>query len=392
MELRRRLKDALVVHRGAIFAHRVRGVKVAGAFVPDIVPTSADVDHAERLLVAYNLATADAPAMKSEDLWTSIARQQRSFFEVLKSGDSQQLAAYLCNMSRHDATQGTVQGAAEYRHLRHSAGYRRFVARMAKDKLVSLAEAVGALPCENPEQGVWGHNFQLTSEDLVSRVSAVFGLDVTPPPIDGGLFKISAGSRHDAARFGERDCNAIYTSWALVNLLDKGAGDAAVCEIGGGSGRVAYWARRFGIDDYTIYDLPQVNAVQGFYLMKAMGGEAVRLYGESHAQGRGGICVLPYFACTDVTRRRYDLVLNQDSFPEINTDVVREYLAWIKKVSRAFLSINHESRPNAVGGALQNNVSELVRESGGYCLRSRQLYWLRKGYVMELYQLADGGE
>lgn len=109
---------------------------------------------------------ANAPAAKPEDLWTSIATQQPSFFEVLKSGDSQRLATYLCNMSRHDATQGTVQGAAEYRHLKHSAGYRQFAARMAKDKLVSLAEAVGALPCENPEQAVWGRSFRLGSEDL----------------------------------------------------------------------------------------------------------------------------------------------------------------------------------------------------------------------------------
>jgi len=292
MELRRRLKDALLVHRSAIFAHHVRGVKVAADFVPDIVPTGSDVDHADRLLAAYNLAMANAPATKPEDLWTSIARQQRSFFEVLTSGDPQRLATYLCNMSRHDATQGTVQGSAEYRHLRHSAGYRRFVARMAKDKLVSLAEAVGAVPCENPEQGVWGHNFQMRTEDLVSRVSAALGMDITPPAIDGGLFKISTGPEQGAGRFGERDCNAIYTAWALTQLLEERASGAAVCEIGGGSGRVAYWARRFGIDDYTIYDLPQVNAVQGFYLMKALGGEAVRLYGESHAQGQGGICGL----------------------------------------------------------------------------------------------------
>lgn len=218
------------------------------------------------------------------------------------------------------------------------------------------------------------------------------GLDIAPPPIDGGLFKISAGSGQDAARFGERDCNGIYTGWTLVQLLGRRASGAALCEIGGGSGRVAYWAKRFGIDDYTIYDLPQVNAVQGFYLMKALGGEGVRLYGESGAQSQGGFRVLPYFATRDVNCRRYDLVLNQDSFPEINTEVVREYLAWIKKVSHAFLSINHESRPNAVGGSLQNNVSELVRESGGYRLQSRQLYWLRKGYVMELYQVSEGGE
>jgi len=37
----------------------------------------------------------------------------------------------------------------------------------------------------------------------------------------------------------------------------------------------------------------------------------------------------------------------------------------------------------------QNNVSDLISESGGFRLRSRQLYWLRKGYVMELYEVLE---
>ena len=358
----------------------MKGVKVAAEFVPDLVPTEADVSHAERILAAYDLALTKSPASRPDDIWTEIATQQRSFFDVLQSGDNRRLAAYLCNMSRHDATQGTVQGAAEYQRLRRSGQYRQFVARMIRDKLLSLAEAVGVVACENPEQGPWGRSVLLEPAELVPRVSSVVGTDITPPMIDGGLFKIRAGS----ACFHERDCNAIYTAWVTTQWLrDDGS---ALCEIGGGSGRVAYWAVRFGVEDYTIYDLPHVNVVQGFYLMKALGGEAVSLYGETARPG--DITILPDFACSE-DGRRYDLVLNQDSFPEVNADIVRGYLGWTRKVARFFLSINHESKPDAGSGAVQNNVNDLISQSGGFRLQCRQLYWLRKGYVMELYEVLE---
>jgi len=59
------------------------------------------------------------------------------------------LARYLCNMSRQDATIGTVQGDQEFKKISRDSNYRQFIALMTKDKLVSLAEAVGAIPCEN---------------------------------------------------------------------------------------------------------------------------------------------------------------------------------------------------------------------------------------------------
>lgn len=385
----KKAKHMIFYRHSAILAHPIAGGKILAGFVPDLSPTETDVGYAKRLLTAYELVQAHDSVVRPNDIWTAIAkRQQQSFFDVLTAGDPQQLAAYLCNMSRSDATHGTVQGAVEYRRLKRSAYYRRFIARMAKDKLVSLAEAVGAIPCENPEQGSWGHTFSLEPLELVERIKKKLGVDITPPPIDGGLFKINCGVNTDAPRFGERDCNAIYTGWTLGKLLAENASSAAVCEIGGGSGRVAYWATRFGIRNYTIYDLPHINVVQGFYLMKALGGKTVRLYGEDGADDIEGIRVLPYFTCEKVKKRCYDLVLNQDSFPEIHANIVRDYLAWMKHSARTFLSINHESEPNSVDGALQNNVSDLVRECESYSLLSRQLYWLRKGYVMELYRIS----
>jgi hypothetical protein len=408
MNVLARFSRALPPGHGAVFAHPMKGVRVAGEFVPDLVPTEADLGYVERILAAYDLALSKAPASRPEDIWTAIGTRQRSFFDVLESGDHQRLAGYLCNMSRHDATQGTSQGAQEYQRLRRSGQYRRFVARMTKDKLLSLAEAVGAVACENPEQGEWGQSVLLDPGELALRVSSIVGADIAPPMIDGGLFKISAGSDW----FGERDCNAIYTGWIMTRQL--GPHGSAVCEIGAGAGRVAYWAVRFGVEDYTIYDLPHVNVLQAFYLMKALGRDAVRLYGEADLPGV--VSILPDFACEE-DRRHYDLVLNQDSFPEIDADVVRAYLRWTTRVTRWLLSINQESRPPSsstrgtrewtrkVARSLvsrnqherpdlgddgrQNNVSDLIRESGGFGLRSRQLYWLRKGYVMELYEVLE---
>jgi hypothetical protein len=117
--------------------------------------------------------------------------------------------------------------------------------------------------------------------------------------------------------------------------------------------------------------------------------DAVRLYSEAGPANPRRVEVLPYFACKDVKTRRYDLVLNQDSFPEIHADVVRDYLAWMKGSARAFCSINHESRPNSGHPSPLNDVSELVRDAGGFERQSRALYWLRKGYVIELYRIVE---
>lgn len=381
-------KDILRGRRDAVYCHPMDGIRVQADFIPDIEPDSFDVSCCERLLRAYSRAVEDRVLHsnpKNVDIWTTIAVHQRNFFEVLESKDPARLAAYLCNMSRHDATHGTVQGEVEYRHLKRSARYRNYIARMAKDKLISLAEAVDAIPCENPEQGTWGLNSKLNELILVRKIEESIGISIAPPPIDGGLFKIGS----DPYRFGERDCNAIYTAWLIRELLPIG-GRRSVCEIGGGVGRVAYWAARLGLNQYTLLDLPHINVLQGFYLLKTLPGANICLYGESDShdvQAGISIRVLPGYTCRDFRHKSFDLVLNQDSFPEIHADVVLEYLQWMKLSTVLFLSINHESQPNAVNGTLQNNVSDLIARVGDFSRQFRHPYWLRRGYVTELYRI-----
>jgi hypothetical protein len=315
-------------------------------------------------LLAYHKANKDYSSPEN-DLWTINTKDQAKFCSLLKSNNPKEVAQYLCNMNKEDATIGTVQGNYEYERLRISSRYRKFIAVMAKDKLVSLAEALGVLPIENPEQGSYGKNIHEDGEILYKKICKKIGFDIAPPDIDGGLLKLKVGS----SLFNERDCNAIYTGYTIKDAKK-------VCEIGGGSGRVCLWGSKFGISEYTILDLPHINVIQGFYLLKSM-GESVSLYGEPVKQIR----ILP---CHHLPEERFDLVLNQDSFPEIGENTVINYLHWIQKHADAFLSINHESKPPYSGGN-HINVNELIEKVGGFKQLYRNLYWIRKGYTVEKY-------
>ena len=354
--------------RERLFLHVGRNQPIQARIVPDIAPTEEDVANCERLLAAYQKATAARPAVAGDDIWTHIRSLQADYFEILDATDARRLAAYLCNMGRQTATHGTIQGAAEYRRLRRSSTYRRFIAQLIKERLVCLAEATGAIPIENPEQGEWGRNFSIPADALAERITEILGVDITPPPIDGGLFKIVAGDR----LLGERDCSSIYTAW----LLSRDARGQSIAEIGGGGARLAYWSRRFGAKSYSIYDLPHINILQGFYLLKA--GLQVSLYGEEES----AIRIRPDF---DFPSARHDVVLNQDSFPEIHPDIVRDYLRNIRKCADRFISINHESEPVSLGTFTQRSVPSLIKEVGGFVRQSRDLFWLRPGYCYEVY-------
>jgi hypothetical protein len=370
-----------------ILSHAIagRGMAVPYVIVPNRAATPRDVEIAGRLLRAYRLARecfGPDMAAKESDLWSYIAQSQGQFFAVLDRGDPERLAAYLCNMCRHDATTGIIQGDLEHRRIIADVRYRRFLATMTKDKLLLLAEAVGAIAPENPEQGPWGQAMHLDLDTIAAEIERAVGIDFIPPDIDGGLLKI----RSARALFNERDVSGLYTAWHLRTLL---APQGTVCEIGGGTGRVAYWSWRLGPRSYTILDLPHVNVVQGYYVLRTLPEALITLFGETLERGDATqIRILPAFALEECGAGAFDLVLNQDSFPEIGRQSVLRYLELIKVVSRRhFLSINHESRPESPEGGRQLSVPELVQECGGYRRISRTPFWLRKGYVMELYEV-----
>ena len=359
----------------------LRALDEPATVVADFVATDADMTITERLLRAYGRAMTDRPRANAEvaDVWTKIAGVQGGLLGLLQSGDVKALANYLCNMSRMDATIGTVQGDDEYAQILAHKRNRDFRSALTKDKLVSFAEAVGVSRCETPEQGGWGDAIHASADELIAGLEARIGVSLTPPAIDGGLFKLVTAH----GLFHERDLYAQFTAWSLRELIGAGG---QVIEIGGGVGRSAYWGHRLGLGRYTIVDLPHIGVLQGFYLLKSLGPDQVRLHGESGDDAP--LHLVPDFAIAGLAPASCDLVLNQDSLPEINLEAAQRYMDWIKQVSRAwFYSVNQEAKAPYSAQGRQLSVAELAAASGGYRRISRTPYWLRKGYVTEIYDI-----
>ena len=320
------------------------------------------------------------------DVWTAFRARQQGFMSVLESGHAEALAAYLCAMDRMDATHGITAGHVMYRELRQSGFARAKMARLIQDKLLALAEAVGAVPLENPEQGSWGDNEALDAGRVVEAIENCLSIAFQPPVIAGGALALRIGER----RILERDVMSLYAAWRARQILGNKSG-SRIAEIGAGVGRAAYWYCRLDAQaEYWIFDLPHVNVLQAFYLAKANPRYPLRLFGEPDPipHGARAVHVLPHFEIENTRAVPFDLVLNQDSFPEINEAAVTRYLEWMRATkSRYFFSINHESRPETPDGGRQLRVADMVRKVGGFKLVSRHPFPLRRGYAEELYEV-----
>lgn len=338
--------------------------------------------QARRLLDAYKLASSKEPkallAREKEDLWTNLVRRELGeLLDILAADDASRLASYLLRFGEQYtwfggltfALDGYIGSASESRS-----------ALIYLEKLVCLAEAVGALPIEHPEHGRWGENIYMDVDKVISGIEQELGVSISPP--EGAVFVV--GIRTDHGVFHYRHLNAIYTAHILSTLVPR---TAAVAEYGGGLGAVAFYARRMGINDYTLFDLPITNIFAGHFLINALGSNAVTLFGETPRNDT--VKVMPFWTCRDVAADAFDLSLNQDSFPEIDAGLVGLFLKEIRRTTSAlFLSINHEAQSDMTETEKQLNLSAMLKGDVGYRRLSRKKYWLREGYAEELYRVS----
>ncbi|MGE0802479.1 MAG: class I SAM-dependent methyltransferase [Lautropia sp.] len=351
--------------------------------------TPAKVEHCERLIRAYRASIAQAgnplKTITDADLWTGITAGH--FAELLKlvaAGDADGMSRYL-NAFGSDYVWfgGVTTGIDGYNHWDRDE---QAIAYSYFDKLVCLAEAIGALPAENPEQGAggnWGRNIALAPDAVADAVRRRVGVDLMPPP---GTIPV-AGLRLAGGLLHYRHINSLYVATRVRDLTEPGD---AVCEFGGGLGLVAYFLYRMGRPDTTLYDIPITNLLSGFFLLSALGGDAVTLEGEPPRAGT--IRIRANWNCSEAADGAFRLALNVDSFPEINRRIFDEYVAQIRRtVTGRFLSINHEVEHPISGGARHLNVSALLAAEPGWRRVYRAPYWLRRGYVEELYALGGAG-
>jgi hypothetical protein len=242
------------------------------------------------------------------------------------------------------------------------------------DSLICLAEALGARPIENTERYTWRAR-RTRVDEVIDRIEEAFKFPIllpNPYPAEYGLVC-------KRGIMSYRVPQALYQAWRMSRILE-GIPNPRVLEIGGGLGRTAFYARQFGLADYTIIDIPISSLAQGYFLGRALGEGAVRLYGEPEgedAQGRVKLLApRSFFEATD----RYDLILNADSLTEIGSAAARQYWTAIERRTRVFLSINHEAN--------EVRVADLIRESTRVARATRMPYWMRRGYAEECVEFA----
>ncbi|HEX4466169.1 MAG TPA: hypothetical protein VH025_03205 [Solirubrobacteraceae bacterium] len=247
-------------------------------------------------------------------------------------------------------------------------------------KLVSLAEVLGTVRTENPEQDSVGVAFRNSIADVVEAVEASLGFTVDFPHV-GAAYGIEPAGRLLPPETPEQIYAALRLRAAVEAHVPAGEGRHVV-EIGGGYGAMAYWFLRMMDVRYTVVDLPIINVLQGYFLAEALGHDNVSLLGEPPRT----VTVVPNTSL-DAIQMPVSAVANKDSMPEIPEPAVVDYLEWTKRIrSAVFWSYNQEAA-FPVDGTPQTVVPEVVARVGGLTRVDRELSFLRRGYAIETYDV-----
>ena len=321
---------------------------------------SVEDDHGalvERIIAAYEQSVG--VTQQSDSFWdNAFFNRKREIHDALMAKDRLVLAEMLRDPGRTDLFYGFENLA---RSLAHGANYG---GRNVHLDLMLLSEALGVERSRNPE---YGEPTSLPDvESLLERLDDTLGFSLQfPNPFAG---EVGLATSRGVASY--RAVQAIFQAWRIVELVDAQPG-ARVLEIGAGLGRTAYYATQFGVSDYTIVDIPLSNVAQATFLGRALGTDAIRLFGEDGS----GVRILPPPAFLEGDDS-YDLVVNVDSLTELAPDVARSYAEAIKARAALFLSMNHEYQAFT--------VRELFNQIG-LTAASRAPYWMRRGYVEEVF-------
>jgi hypothetical protein len=325
-----------------------------------------------RIITAYHRAMDEfrAPA---RSMWDDIQQHNADFCAALERSDAEAVFGYLRGMFQSNLIWGLGFVAEEVTRTEHD---RDHYLRLLTDALVSLSECVGQLSVkcieqQGPEE--WMRALDVDLEDVVRALSS-YGVNVSFPGIAAAYGSTLGG------QFVTVD--SVVQSALVWRLRQLGATPASsIVEIGGGYGCQALKALQAGLH-CRIYDLPWVNAVQGYFLGLGAGAGQVSLFGERPA----AIQVLPHWKLGALPDRSVDFVVSANALAEMGRETASRYVRQIDRcLNGYFLSIGQEAQTRYRETGPQNQVLSLVRQTERLRLVSRQLWWMRQGYVEEVY-------
>lgn len=253
-----------------------------------------------------------------------------------------------------------------------------------KEEIINLAEALGISGISNPEADRAEKSHvapktnvdTLTADEILDRIQSSLGFPIDFPKFSGNC------KQGLQTKYGVTANRHIFYLWVLKRILelcpDRSSG---VIEIGAGFGVLGYYLDRLGYKDYTTIDLALINVCQTYFLYKNLPNRHIIISGDVQnpfdAQWKDSIKLLHSTDFSSVPKDRFTVMVNMDGLTEMGIPEATKYVS--SECATMLLSINHEVNPY--------RVCELYQPHR--ILKYRYPFWLRDGYVEELYVMRE---
>lgn len=360
--------------------------------LPLTAPDSSEgLDPAARRALAKDLVESfhagqglDPSNRNYSPLWSTIIdRNAPAVLKALRNRDPEALLAFLERMFPSPTLWGIGYG-----DLGIAQGS-RFASYLILSQLTGLAESLGVVRTECPEQGEIGHALRDGPEALLTAVELKLGLRIDFPRI-AGAYGIEVGGR----LLDMQTPGHLYAAHRLHGHLQRHSAPESpdIMEIGAGFGGACHWLQKLRSPSrYVILDLALTNVYQGWFLGNALGRDQVGLYSDFQREGsfKGRrTWIMPVHSQEQFCEQRFNAIFNQDSFPEMPVESVRDYLRLAAErlhPGGLLFSINQEAF-SPIEGKAPPWVPELASTTAGLVRISRELCWVRRGWVEEVYR------
>ena len=328
-------------------------------------------------------------------MWSRLRNHyKQEFIQILNSKDSKRLNEYLSDMPNNGAGFGCYYRTEVLAETCPEDSKQAHI-EWILDTIYGFSEALGLFPekCIGWEV-YWSFlnkDFDVNSRNhsisiLLQNIESTINVLLRTPEVCSGKLGIYYNNGIITGRANFAAYAAWLTNKILTNYCLK---KAKICEIGPGVGLLSYFLNSFNMKNVTLVDLPEMNAIQAFYLSQALPEAEITLYGEELSFESETIKILPDFYFLSNVNASFDIIINQDSMPEINKEVVNLYLHKIAQVATFYLSINQEMFTTNMNENINQTFYKTVDNKLFLTtmeLKERNKSWLRPGYVEQLFK------
>ncbi len=222
---------------------------------------SNNLELVERLLASYRRTFKKA---HYGSMWGTIFEQNHlPIHQVFMAGTVAEAERILRDPASTELHHGFDTTVSEFtKRLIASEATSRGLAKTCKMKLLTLGDALGVTSLDNPETYCAYPEPAPAPEtdELLERIERALGFRIdfpNPFPNEFGL----ATKRGIA---GYRAINALYQAHRIKTLVAR-VRNPRILEIGGGTGRTAYYAHKLGLKNYSIVDLPLPQSLRATF-------------------------------------------------------------------------------------------------------------------------------